>query len=518
MNGVRPIVLALLDGWGVRAEREGNAVALARTPIYDRLAATSPRAVLDASGVAVGLAAGKPGHAQAAYATLGAGRPVEPPLAHINRIFADHGPGGIAAHPVLKQIVSRVRPLGGAVHLIGAMTPSGIAGHQNHLAVLAALLSHEGVKVWVHGVMDGIDTDPQGGIEHLREFLDDIAGAEHAELGSVFGRSYGFDELSDPAATAKLWRALAEAEAPYTEYPTAYLDECYRKGLNDDRIPPALVSSFRGVRPDDALLLVNLQPDHGHALLGALTDPVSAGLSQKAMPLSGVYSLVRLTPPAGVDAEPLFEAMSFGDSLAETISQAGLKQLTLTESVAEANLWNFARGGAAKLFPGENVLVTDTPPLAQAVKKPELAAAALTGELLSALKTREHDIITANFCNAAIVGRTGNLRATIGAVEAIDKYLGKIAAQIGKRGGTLILCGTYGKAEQMTGPETGGPCTQTTVAQVPFVMVGGSGGALPSVGTLADVAPTILDLLGIDPPDTMSGFSLMAERADRVSA
>jgi len=173
---------------------------------------------------------------------------------------------------------------------------------------------------------------------------------------------------------------------------------------------------------------------------------------------------------------------------------------------------------AAKLFPGENVLVTDTPPLAQAVKKPELAAAALTGELLSALKTREHDIITANFCNAAIVGRTGNLRATIGAVEAIDKYLGKIAAQIGKRGGTLILCGTYGKAEQMTGPETGGPCTQTTVAQVPFVMVGGSGGALPSVGTLADVAPTILDLLGIDPPDTMSGFSLMAERADRVSA
>ena len=518
MTGVRPIVLALLDGWGVRAEREGNAIALARTPIYDRLAATSPRTVLDASGAAVGLAAGKPGHAQAAYATLGAGRPVEPPLARINRAFADHGANGIASHPVLKQIVSRVRPLGGAVHLIGAMTPSGIAGHQNHLAVLAALLSHEGVKVWVHGVMDGIDTAPQGGIEHLSEFLDDIAGAEHAELGSVFGRSYGFDELSDPAATARVWRALVEADAPYTEYPTAYLDECYRKGLNDDRVPPALVSSFRGIRPDDALLLVNLQPDHGHPLFGALMDPVRAGLSQKTMPLSGVYSLVRLTPPLGTGVEPLFEAMSFDASLAETLARAGLNQLTLTESVAEANLWTFARGGAGKLFERENVLVTDTPPLIHAEKKPELAAAALTSELLSALKAGEHDLIAASFCNAAILGRTGNLRATIGAIEAIDKYLGKIAAQIDKRGGTLILCGTYGKAEQMIDPERGGPCTRTTLSPVPFVVAGGSKGTLPSGGTLADVAPTIMDLLGVEPPAQMTGLSLLAKAADRVSA
>ena len=518
MTGVRPIVLALLDGWGVRAEREGNAIALARTPIYDRLAATSPRTVLDASGQAAGLAPGKPGHAQAAYATLGAGRPVESPLTGINRVFADHGPGGIASHPMLKQIVSRVRPLGGAVHLIGAMTPSGIAGHQNHLAVLAALLSHEGVKVWVHGVMDGIDTDPQGGIEHLSEFLDDISGAEHAELASVFGRSHGFDELPDPAATAKLWRALVEADAPYTEYPTAYLDECYRKGLNDDKVPPALVSSFRGIRPDDALLLVNLQPDHGQALLGALMDPVAARLSQKPMPLSGVYSLVRLTPPLGARVEPLFEGIGFRASLAESLSRAGLKQLALTESVTEANLWTFARGGATSLFPGENVLVTDTPPLAQSEKRPELAAAALASELLAALKAREHDLIVANFCNAAIVGRSGNLRATIGAVETIDKYLGKIAAQIDKRGGTLILCGTYGKAERMSDPETGAPFRRTTASPVPFIMAGGAQGALPAGGTLADAAPTILDLLGLAAPGEMTGMSLMAERADRVSA
>lgn len=520
MTGVRPLVLVLLDGWGVRAEREGNALAQARTRIYDRLAADAPQAVLAASGEAVGLAPGKPGHPQAAYATLGAGRAVEPPAARITRAFHDDGPAGIAAHPMLRQIVSRVRPLGGAVHLIGAMTPSGIAGHQHYLAVLAALLSHEGVKVWIHAVMDGQDSRGQSGIEHLTEFLEDIAGAENAELGSVLGRGYGFDDLSDPAAIATAWRALANAEATLTEYPTAYLDQCYRKGLSDDRVPPAITTSYRGIRQDDAIFLVNLQPDHGQGLLGALIDPTVSGLAQKAPSLSGVYSLVRPTPPFGTDIEPLFDAMSFRTSLAETLSRAGLTQLTLTETVAEANLWTFARGGAASLFPGETVLVTDTPPLTLAEKKPELAAAAITDGLLSALKKGEHDVITANFSNAAILGRTGNMRATVEAIEAIDKYLGKIAAQVDKRGGMLVLCGTYGKAELMQDPETGGAWRGTTASHVPFILAGGPKSLTLREGTLADVAPTLLSLLGIDAPREMEGRSLLASAAQpgRVSA
>lgn len=519
MTGVRPLVLVLLDGWGSRGEREGNALALARTPIYDRLAATWPMTQLEAAGEAVGLAPGKPGHPQAAYATLGAGRPVELPAARIARAFASDGPNGIAAHPLLKEIVSRVRPLGGAVHLIGTVTPSGIAGNQNAMAVLAALLSHEGVKVWVHAMMDGQDTAPQSGIDHLREFLDDIAGAEHADLGSVLGRSYGFDDGSDPAAVATAWKALANAEAPYTEYPTAYLDECYRKGLADDRVPPALASSFRGIRQDDALLLVNLQPDHGQAILAALSDPAAAGLAQKSPVLSGVYSLVKLGAPLGAEVAPLYDAMSFAPSLAATLAGAGLKQLTLTESIAETNLSTFARGGAASLFAGETVLVTDTPSPAQIERKPELASSSITNELLGALKKGEHDLITAAFANAATLGRTGNLKATVAAIEAVDKCLGKIAAQIDKRGGTLILCGTYGKAETMLDPQTGGPCRRTTASPVPFVMVGGPKGLSLERGTLADVAPTLLQLCGVAVPAAMTGAPLVSARsADRVSA
>lgn len=508
-SGVRPLVLALLDGWGIRGEREGNAIALARTPIYDRLAATWPRTELAASGEALGLPAGQPGHAQAAYAALGAGRAVETPASRIARAFSGDGADSIASHPVLREIISCVRPLGGAVHLIGMVTPSRIAGYQHYMAVLAALLSHEGVKVWVHAVMDGQDTNPQGGIFHLQEFLDDISGAENAELGSVFGRAHGFDEGGEASALAAVWRAISQADAPYTEYPTAYLDECYRKGLDDDRVPPRLGSTYRGIRQDDAVLLVNLQPDHGHALVSALTDPASQGLPGTAPALAGVYTLVRHAHPLPVEAQPLFEAISFGPSLAGHFAEAGLRHLTLAETIAEAAMSNFLRGGAPALFPGETILVTDTPPASQIERKPELAAATLTNELLAALKKGEHDVITVGFPNAAVLGSTGNLKATVNAVEAIDKYLGKIAAQIDKKGGMLVLCGTYGKAERMTDPDTGLPLRRTTSAPVPFVMIGGDRHAALARGTLADVAPTLLDLFGIGAPAQMNGQSLL---------
>ena len=518
MTGERPLVLALLDGWGIRAERDANAIALARTPIYDRLAATAPHTLLDASGAAVGIAPGRSAYAQAAYATLGAGRVVEQTATAIARRLHGNGAAGLAAHPTLQKLVARVRPLGGAVHLVGMVTPSGIAGHQHHLAVLAALLSHEGVKVWVHAIMDGQDARPQSGIEHLAEFLDDIAGAEQAALASVMGRTYGFDEGSEQAALAEAWRAMAQADAPTAEYPTAYLDQCYRKGLNDDRVPPALGSGYRGIRQDDAVLLVNLQPNDALTLTAALVDPVAAGLAQKAPALCGVCSLVRLDGALGDTVEALYENATFSSSFSEALSHAGQKQLVLTEPAVEANIWNFARGGHPSLHAGETVLVTDTPPRIE--KRPELASAALTAEVLTALKARDHDIIIVEFANAAMLGRTGNMRATIAAVEAVDKCLGKIVAQIEKRGGVLALCGTYGKAELMIDPETGGPWRATTTSGVPFLLKGGPRGLTLGNGSLADVAPTLLQLLGLNVPPGMTGRSLLtaAEAPSRISA
>ncbi len=518
MTGVRPLVLALLDGWGVRAEREANAIALARTPIYDRLAATAPRTFLAAAGGAIGIAPGGAAYPQAAYATLGAGRAFEQSATAIARLLHGNGAASLATHPTLQKLIARVRPLGGAVHLIGMVTPSGIAGQQRHMAVLAALLSHEGVKVCIHAVMDGQDTRPQSGIEHLAEFLDDIAGAQNAGLASIMGRAYGFDENADPAALVEAWHALAEAAGPVAEYPTAYLDQCYRKGLSDDRIPPALAPGYRGFRQDDALLLVNLQPNDAQLLMNALVDPVGTGLTQRAPAFCGTCSLVSMGTPLGDSVEALYQSATFGASFSETLSRGGQTQLVLTETAVESNFWNFARGGHPELFPGETVLVAETP--ARIDKRPELASATLTAEVLAALKARDRDVIVVEFANAAMLGRTGNMRATIAAIEAVDKCLGKIAAQIEKRGGVLALCGTYGKAELMIDPETGGPWRATTTSDVPFLLAGGPRGLTMDSGALADVAPTLLQLLGLRAPPGMTGRSLLAasEAQSRISA
>ncbi|HUD51672.1 2,3-bisphosphoglycerate-independent phosphoglycerate mutase [Parvibaculum sp.] len=515
--GVKPLVLVLLDGWGIRAEREGNALAMARTPIYDRLASTFPQTLLAASGDAVGLAAGKPGNAKAGFLTLGAGRPVEQSLLRINRAIQQDDAQGISSNPVLLKLVQRARSRGGAVHLIGMLSPGGIAGHQHHLAVLAALLSHEGVEVWVHAVMDGQDSNPQGGVEYLAEFLDDIAGADHAALGSLMGRAYAFDEPADSDLLKTALKAIATAEAPRTEYPSAHLGQAYDKGINDDRISPVVTQRYRGMRQDDAVLLVNLQPDLGRILLEALLDGPAAAL------LSGVCSLCELDGKARQHVEPLFTQTPVEPTLSETISRAGLSQLLLTETIAETNLSLFLRGGFSKIYDGETIGVAETPPFAKIEKRPDLAAADLAAEAIEAMRKAERDLLVLHMPNVAILGRTGNMRATVEAAEAVDKYLGKIAAQVEKRGATMIVTSAFGKGETMQNLETGAPWRGPTTSRTPFIFVDpvarGHGLALRS-GTLSDVAPTVLELLGLDVPTEMTGRSLLAgaEQASRVPA
>lgn len=517
MPAARPLVVAILDGWGLRDEREANALALARTPIFDRLAATSPHCRLNASGEALGLGAGKPGYMQAAYGAIGAGRPLPQPAPIISQQIQLHGAASLATQPVIAELVSRVRRLGGALHLIGMVTPSGILGHQNIFAVLAAMLSHEGVEVQIHAVTDGMDTGAQSGIDHLREFLDDIAGAENAALGTLMGRAYGFDEPSDPDLVSKALRVLVDADGPVIDYPTAYLADCYQKNLQDDRIPPVMMSGYRGIRPDDAVLLLNFSADSARSLMhGIVTHLAARGRGSQV--LSGAYSLIATSYADQMEIQPIFEMPAINDTLGETLSRMGMSQLVLTESACASAFWLHARGQMPDLWPGETVLVADTPPLAKIERRTELAAASIAAEALSAIKAGSQTLILLNFANAALLGRTGNMRATIEAVEAVDKYLGKIAAQIEKRGGMLIVTGSYGKAERMLVEGSKLPCRQTTQADVPFLIAGAPKGMMLANGTLSDIAPTILHLLGLRAPHAMTGQSLLTDASSGLAA
>ncbi|MEN6541663.1 2,3-bisphosphoglycerate-independent phosphoglycerate mutase [Parvibaculum sp.] len=512
--GVRPLVLVLLDGWGIRAEREGNALAMARTPIYDRLAAASAQTLLSASGEDVGLSAGKPGNARAGYLTLGAGRPVEQSILRVNRAIQQDDARAISANPALTRLVQRARSRGGAIHLVGMISPGGIAGHQHHLAVLAALLSHEGVQVWVHAVMDGQDAARQGGVDYLSEFFDDISGAEHASLGTIMGRAYAFDEPSEGDLLKSAMKAILTAEAPRTEYPTAYLSEVYRKGLADDRVPPAVSTKYRGIRQDDALLLVNLQPDLGRLLIEAMLDGPAASL------LSGLASLCELDGRARPHVEPLFAAPPVTPTLSETIARAGRSQLLLTETIAETNLSLFMRGGVGNIHDGETIGVAESPPFAKLEKRPELATTDLVAEAIDAVRKGDRDFVALHMPNVAILGRTGNLRATVDAAEAIDKQLGRLAAQVEKRGAAMVVTSAFGKGEVMVDPATGAPWRGPTSSRTPFIVSGIGKSSMLRPGTLADVAPTLLDLMGIEVPQGMTGLSLLAgaEQAARVTA
>lgn len=506
--GVKPLVLVLLDGWGIRAEREANALALARTPVYDRLAGTYPHTVLTASGADVGLAPGRPGNLQAGYMTLGAGRPVEQDILRVNRAIQDEGPASLAANPALQKLVQRVRPLGGTVHLIGMVSPGGVAGHQNHLAVLAALLSHEGVKVSIHGITDGIDTGPQSGLTHLTELMDDIAGAELAELASLTGRALALDETADSAKIKSVWKALADADAPRTEYLSAHLDQCYSKGLSDDQIPTAIAQNYRGLRRDDAVLFANLRPDLGVSLMQDLLA------SEIGAYLSAFASLVPLEGTGLGVIDPMLPARTPPASFTRIVSDAGLSQFLLAETMAERNLGLFWRGGINRIYDRETLALAETP-LAKLEKRPELSAADLTAEAIRAIKAREHDFIAINFANVALLARTGNQRSTIEAAEAIDKYLGKIAAQVEKQGAVMAITSAYGSGEMMVDPETGEAWRGPTGSNMPFTLVGPSLAARPRdylrFGTLADVAPTLLALLGLPQPSGMTGHSLIAD-------
>jgi len=504
-NGLNPIVLAILDGWGLSEGREGNAVAMARTPNFDALRTAGPFTTLTASGPSVGLGEGQPGNPQAGYMTLGAGSPLMQPVLRVTEALRDEGPEPFSENPVFHELAHRMRLVGGTVHLIGLIAPSSYSSHQHHLAKLAALLSHAGVDVRIHAFMDGIESKPQGGLLQLTEFLEDIAGAERASLGSLMGRAFGLDDAPDEKLRSHALKAIIEGEGPRLDYPLTWLDQHYRKGVNDDRIPPMVSPTYHGLRREDAVCLVNLCGDLGRGLLQAL-ERESARVN---IPLeASLYTLMPLALHAQ-PTRPFFAPEDPTPCLSEILSQAGLRQLLLTEAVTENNLRLHLRQGHERIFPGETLLLGETPPAHKIEKKPYLAADDLTAETVKAVSGKNHELVIVAYANATVVGRSGNLRATVEAVEAMDKALGKLVQAVEKKGGLLIVTATHGKADRML-YAGGGFARATSNAPVPFGLGGGAAKSLRlrADGTLADIAPTILHLLGLEATG-MTGRSLL---------
>ena len=503
MPAPRPVMLVILDGWGWREEAADNAVRQARTPTFDRLWA-GPHAFLRTSGPDVGLPDGQMGNSEVGHLNIGAGRVVMQDLPRIGRAIAD---GSLAANPELRAFVEALRASRGTCHLVGLVSPGGVHSHQDHAAALAAAVAAEGVPVAVHAWTDGRDTPPRSGAVDLARLA--AALPPGARIATVSGRYYAMDRDHRWERVGRAYAAMADGTGPRFPDAAAVMADAYGRDVTDEFVDPAVLGDYAGMRDGDGLLSFNFRSDRVREILGALLDPGFTGFPRPRP--------VRFAAAAGMTAysddlaplmRTLFRPQSLGDILGSVVSAAGRRQLRMAETEKYPHVTYFMNGGAETPFPGEDRIMEPSPKVATYDLQPAMSAPELTEKAVGAIRSGVYDLIVLNFANADMVGHTGSLEAATAAVEAVDTGLGRIADAVAAAGGAVLVTADHGNAELMRDPATGGPHTAHTTNPVPVMLAGVAGAALHD-GRLADLAPTLLGLMGLRQPDAMTGRSLL---------
>lgn len=502
----KPVMLVILDGWGWREEAADNAVRQARTPCFDRLWAESPRNFLHTCGEDVGLPHGQMGNSEVGHLNLGAGRVVMQDLPRIDRAVAD---GSLATLPAVANLIGRLKASGGTLHLMGLLSPGGVHSHQDHGLALARVFAAAGIPVAVHAWTDGRDTPPQASPDYLAAFEPRLPPG--ARIATVTGRYYAMDRDNRWERVRQAWDAIVEARGAHAGSAAAAIGAAHAEGKTDEFIPACVIGDYAGVRDGDGLLCFNFRADRVRQILAALLDPGFAGFAPPRRPrFAGAAGMTEYSAALNPLLETLFGPQSMQDILGAVVSKAGLRQLRMAETEKYPHVTYFLNGGEETPYPGEERIMVASPKVATYDLQPEMSAPELAGKAVDAINAAKFDLIVLNFANADMVGHTGSLEAAIRACEAVDAGLARIEAAIAAQGGALLVTADHGNAEMMKDPETGGPFTAHTTNVVPVLLRGGPAGAALREGRLADVAPTLLALLGLEQPAAMTGRSLIA--------
>lgn len=512
-NRPRPVVLCVLDGWGHREEREDNAIAQADTPNWDRLVRECPTALLETSGLAVGLPEGQMGNSEVGHMNLGAGRVVMQDLPRIDAAIAS---GAIAGNPVLVKAIDCLKRSSGRLHLMGLMSPGGVHSHQDQMAAVARIVAEAGVPVLVHAFLDGRDTPPQSAKDFLTKFLADVAGRDVAVV-TVSGRYYAMDRDKRWDRVQKAYDAMVLGEGERAADPVAAVARSYAAGTNDEFVLPTVIGGYTGMRDGDGVMMGNFRADRAREILAALVDPAFAGFSRrKVADLACRIGMTEYSTELNRFLEALFPAEALTHIFGQVVSEAGLTQLRIAETEKYAHVTFFFNGGEERVFPGEDRILVPSPKVATYDLQPEMSAFEVTDKLVEAIGSGKYDAIIVNYANGDMVGHTGFMDATIKAVEAVDACLGRLDEAVRQAGGCMLITADHGNAECMRDHETGQPHTAHTVGKVPLVLVNPPAGvrALRD-GRLADVAPTLLALIGLPQPREMTGTPLIADAAPR---
>jgi 2,3-bisphosphoglycerate-independent phosphoglycerate mutase len=510
----KPVVLTVLDGWGYRAETGGNAIALARKPTYDELLRKFPNTLIQTSGPAVGLPEGQMGNSEVGHLNIGAGRIVHMDITRIDLLIANNQ---LQQVPLLQQAMDRGRQR--QLHFLGLLSDGGVHSHIHHLFALLEMAKKRGVKrVFVHCFMDGRDTPPNSGRDYLRQLQQRVRELGVGEIATLVGRYYAMDRDNRWERVELAYRALVHGEAESkSDDPVRALQSSYEQGVTDEFVKPVVITRGRGpsapavgmIRDDDAVIFYNFRADRARQMTLALESPDFDKFSDPQRPRNLFYVAMTKYDKNWPWLKGVILPEKLEHILAQVFQDLQYKNLRCAETEKYAHVTYFFNGGVEKPFAGEERILVPSPKVATYDLKPEMSAAGVTDTVVNAVEKGEFDAIIMNFANADMVGHSGKLEAAIKAVEAVDAGLGRIYQALKPRGGAWIITADHGNAETMIDPVSGGPHTYHTTNPVPFICASEKDQLrLAPGGSLRDIAPTLLGILGQPMPADMTGRDL----------
>jgi 2,3-bisphosphoglycerate-independent phosphoglycerate mutase len=504
---VSPVVLLILDGWGHRDDPADNALAQARLPNWDAMVRACPHTLIHTEGRYVGLPDGQMGNSEVGHMNLGAGRIVYQDLTRVDAAIED---GTFFDNAELRAACEAAKSANATLHVMGLLSPGGVHSHESHIAAMLELAHRAGVaKVAVHAFLDGRDTPPRSAEPSLRALQGVCERLGNAQIATVGGRYFAMDRDKRWDRVHRAFDAIVEARAAHGATDAlAALEAAYARGENDEFVAPTVIDGYTGMHDGDAVVFMNFRADRARQLTAAFVAPAFDGFDARHPALSRFVCLTEYD--ARLPAPVAFAPDDLRNTLGEVLATHGLKQLRIAETEKYAHVTFFFSGGREAEYPGETRVLVPSPQVATYDLQPEMSCPEVTDRLCAAIRSGQVDVAICNIANPDMVGHTGILSAAIQAAEAVDVAIGAIRAAVAEMRGALLVTADHGNLEMMRDESTGQPHTAHTVGPVPFVYCGPRAATLRAGGALRDVAPTMLDLLGIEKPAEMTGASLLA--------
>ena len=504
----KPLALIILDGFGNNPSDYGNAIHAAKTPNLDKLFETCPHTLIGASGMDVGLPDGQMGNSEVGHTNIGAGRVVYQELTRITKSISD---GDFFQNEALCGAVENCKKNGSALHLMGLLSDGGVHSHNKHLYGLLELAKRAGLeKVYVHCFMDGRDVPPSSGKEYVEELMAKMKEIGVGKIASVMGRYYAMDRDNRWERVEKAYAAMVYGEGETAECPVCAMEKSYAADVTDEFVVPVVCDKDGCIRENDSVIFFNFRPDRAREITRTLVDPDFAGFERRNGFFPLYFVCMTQYDAAMPNVHVAFKPQSLANTFGQYISDHGLTQLRIAETEKYAHVTFFFNGGVEAPCKNEDRALIASPKVATYDLKPEMSAYEVTDELLTRLDSGKYEVVILNFANCDMVGHTGVFEAAVSAVEAVDTCLGKVVDKILSMGGRALITADHGNADQMYEPD-GSPFTAHTTNPVPLLLVGDGTHTLKEGGRLADLAPTMLEMLGLPQPAEMDGKSLLTK-------